>query len=112
MLSSNSTTLLTSRPRSNPASAPQYNGLPHEDLAAQRLACRYLADACERALFDLRTSLASATTPSEVRSGLTAADLLGDVLLSWREAFAALDARQLPPHAPTFTPRSPALTTR
>lgn len=112
MPSSNSTMLLTSRPRSSQASAPKHNGLPHEDLAAQQLACRYLADACERALLDLRTSLASATTPGEVRSGLTATDLLSDVLLSWREALAALDARQLPPNAPTFTPRSPALTTR
>jgi hypothetical protein len=93
MLSSSSTTLLTSRPRSDRPSAPQHNGLRHEDLAAQRLACRHLAAACERALFDLRASLAYATTPGEVRSGLIAADLLSDVLLSWREALAALDAR-------------------
>ena len=91
MLSSNSTTLLTSRPHSSRANAPEHNALPQEHLAAQRLACRYLADACGRALFDLRSSLAYATTPGEVRSGLIAADLLSDVLLSWRQVLTALD---------------------
>ena len=91
MPSPSSTTLLTSRPRSSRTSEPEQNAFLKEQLAAQRLACRRLADACERALFDVRASLAYATTPGEVRSGLIAADLLSEVLLSWREALAALD---------------------
>ena len=112
MQSSNLTTLLTSRRRFSPTRWQQPNPLSDEGLAAQRLACRHLVVACERALFYLRSSLASATTPSEVRAGLVAADLLSDVLLSWREALSSLDARQFSHGAPTFTPRSPALTTR
>ena len=91
MQSSSSTTLLTSRPRFSPTKHQQPHRLPDEALDAQRLACSYLANACERALFDLRASLATARTPSEVRTGLAAADLLSDVLLSWREVRQALD---------------------
>jgi hypothetical protein len=91
MLSSDSTMLLTSRPRFSPTRSRPPDRLPNEQLAAQRLACRHLTQACERALFELRSSLAAATTPAEVRAGLAAADLLSDVLLSWREALGGLD---------------------
>jgi hypothetical protein len=91
MLSLDSTTLLTSHQRFSPTRWRQPRRLPDEQRAAQRLACRYLTQACERALFDLRSSLRTAGTPGEVRSGLAAADILSDVLLSWRDALAALD---------------------
>ena len=91
MLSLDSTTLLTSRPRFSPTRSRPPDRLPNEQLAAQRLACRHLTQACERALFELRSSLAAATTPAEVRAGLAAADLLSEVLLSWRETLGALD---------------------
>ena len=93
MQSSNSTMLLTSPPRSRRTNLREHNEPASEAFAAQRLACQFLIGACERALVDLRTSLATAATPSEIRSGLAAADLLGDVLLSWREVLTALEAR-------------------
>jgi hypothetical protein len=62
-----------------------------QERAAQKLACDYLASACERALFELRSSLAKATSAEEVRAGLFAAELLSSVLLSWREAQSELN---------------------
>lgn len=87
-----STMLLISRSRFGPTK-PQRCSFANfnEDREAQRLACRFLARACERALSDLRSSLTQAATPSEVRTGLAAADILSDVLMSWREASTALD---------------------
>ena len=87
-----STMSRTSRSRFSPTRYQREAKLPaNEDLAAQRLACRHLTEACERALFDLRASLGAATTPAEVRAGLAAADLLSDVLLAWREALGGLN---------------------
>lgn len=92
MQSLTSTMLGTSPSRFSPTKAQRHSlGIPTEDREAQRLACRYLTQACERALADLRSSLAGASTPSEVRSGLSAADLLADVLMSWRETLRSLD---------------------
>jgi len=91
---SDSTMLLTSRPRFSPTKwQRERSGLASEDIAAQRLACTYLTKACERALFELRSSLAAASSPSEVRAGLAAAELLSNVLLTWRETYAALGGR-------------------
>jgi hypothetical protein len=88
----NSTVLRISRPRFSPTRHQRPHRLAaNEDRAAQRAACYYLTEACERALFDLRSSLATAETPAEIRTGLAAADLLGDVLLAWRDALNALN---------------------
>jgi hypothetical protein len=92
MQSNTSMTLPTSTTRFSPTKYQGLSlGLGSDNLAAQRLACRHLTAACERALFDLRASLAAAETPAEVRAGLAAADLLSDVLLAWRDALLALD---------------------
>jgi hypothetical protein len=65
-----------------------------EELDAQRFACRRLVDACERSLFDLRAGLGRATEPSDVRTGLRAAEVIEDVLAGWRDALSVLE------HAP------------
>jgi hypothetical protein len=49
---------------------------------------------CERALFDLRTSLGAATAGRDARVGLRALELLEGVLADWREASAALEGTQ------------------
>jgi hypothetical protein len=65
---------------------------PARDLvASHRLATGLLVEACERALFDLRCSLGRTACADEVRVGLLAANLLSDVLESWREAGDALN---------------------
>jgi hypothetical protein len=66
-------------------------GLSRESLATQRLACLYLVRGCERALYELRCSLGQAVSPADIRSGLGAAAVLEGVLLSWRDALAALN---------------------
>ena len=71
------------------ATPPQ---LQHDEIAAQRLACEYLLQACERSLYELRCALGQAKEPAEVRRGLRAADVLQGVLIDWRAALADLQA--------------------
>ena len=85
--------------------------LARDEIAAQRLACRYLVEGCERSLLELRCSLGKATRPAEVRAGLRAAEVLEGVLLGWRDTLAVLHADPVSPQ-PTFTRRSPPLTRR
>lgn len=68
-----------------------------DELAALRMACRYLVAGCERSLFDLRCSLGEATQAAEVRAGLRAAEVLEAVLLDWRQTLAILHADPLSP---------------
>jgi hypothetical protein len=86
-----------------------------EELEAHQLACTFLVAASERALFELLCALGQAQDPAQVRAGLRAADLLREMLVSWRQNLALLrsassssDGRD----SPTFTARSSALTTR
>jgi hypothetical protein len=86
-----------------------------EGLEAHQLACTFLVAASERALFELLCALGEAQDPAQVRAGLRAADLLRQMLGSWRENLALLrsaiscsDGQE----SPTFTARSSALTTR
>lgn len=57
---------------------------------------------CERALFDLRTSLGTVTDSRELRVGLMAVELLEDLLAEWRETLLliqdspAINAERLP----------------
>ncbi|MGB2695798.1 MAG: hypothetical protein WBD55_11525 [Dehalococcoidia bacterium] len=71
-----------------------------------------MVSGCERALFDLRTSLGAATDSRELRVGLMAVELLEYVLAEWRETLlliqdsprSTLNVYQL------FTPVNDALT--
>jgi hypothetical protein len=81
----------------------------NEALAAQRMACEALVQSCERSLYELRCALGRAERPSDVRCGLTAADLLAEVLEGWRETLASLRTADA---AATFTHRSSLLTPR
>lgn len=63
----------------------------HEELRAQRTACSFVIQGCEGALFDLRCSLGRTERPEDVRVGLRAATLLGEVLISCRGTLALLD---------------------
>jgi hypothetical protein len=58
---------------------------PADVIAAQRLVCSELVIACEQALLAVRVETGRATTSTDVRRGLMAADLLESVLASWRE---------------------------
>jgi len=62
-----------------------------DELAAQRLVCRYVIEACERSLLELRCALGRASQPAEVRAGLRAAEVLEGVLIDWRDTLAVLD---------------------
>jgi hypothetical protein len=64
---------------------------PQADVrAAHVMLTTFLVQGCEQALFDLRRSLGSAEHSAEVRIGLLAADLMEEVLESWRDAGRAL----------------------
>lgn len=99
-------------PSSSPTIAASKPGpVGADELAGERLACRYAVQACERSLFELRCALGKATQPAEVRTGLRAADVLEGILLGWRETLAVLHADPVG-QPPTFTRRSPPLTRR
>lgn len=60
------------------------------ELQAQRVACAYLVRGCETARFDFHTL---ATEPADLEAARTAdraAEILQDVLASWRETLALL----------------------
>lgn len=69
----------------------------HETLAAQHLAVTVMVKGCERALFELRSSLGQATESRELRVGLLAIELLETMLADWREARVLLDGRSVEP---------------
>jgi hypothetical protein len=85
--------------------------LQSEYVEAERLACGTLVSACERALVELRCSLARAGTPAEVRTGLIAVEVVRDVLAGWRATLGELGG-DVPAEPATFTARSPLLTGR
>lgn len=63
--------------------------------ASHLMATTFLVQGCEQALFDLRRSLGEAERGDEVRVGLLAANLLEEVLESWREARSALAGQRV-----------------
>jgi hypothetical protein len=85
-----------------------------DELRARRRVCELLVRGCERALLELRSGMGLTSDPEAVRIGLRAAELLEEVLRSWREALATLRAppRAAPESGSTFTARSRPLTTR
>ncbi len=69
---------------------------PQADVrAAHLMVTTFLVQGCEQALFDLRSALGSAERGAEVRVGLLAADIMEEVLESWRDAGRALGGQHL-----------------
>lgn len=72
---------------------PKFSGtLSGRELEAQRLACSYLLKGCERALFQF--GLVAGETGNMDAAGIDqrAADIMRDILGSWRETLSLLQA--------------------
>jgi hypothetical protein len=72
---------------------PKFSGtLSGRELEAQQLACSYLLKGCERALFQF--GLVAGETENLEAAGIDqrAADIMRDILGSWRETLSLLQA--------------------
>jgi len=71
------------------------NSLSGRELEAQQLACSYLLKGCERALFQF--GLVAGETANMEAAGIDqrAADIMRDILGSWRETLSLLRASSL-----------------
>jgi len=66
-----------------------------EELAAQRIACTFLVKACENALFCLGISAAEIGNADEARLDQRAADVMREILGSWRATLDILRGLEL-----------------
>lgn len=66
--------------------------LSGRELEAQQLACSYLLKGCERALFQFGLVAGEAGNPESAKVDQRAADIMRDILGSWRETLSLLEA--------------------
>jgi len=91
---------------------PKFSGtlLTERELKAQRLACSYLLKGCERALFHFGLVAGAAGNMETANIDQRAADIMRDILGSWRETLSVLQAsspageRDRTPQGWTFMP--------
>jgi hypothetical protein len=66
--------------------------LSGQELEAQQLACSYLLKGCERALFQFGLVAGETGNADSARVDQRAADIMRDILGSWRETLSLLEA--------------------
>jgi len=90
---------------------PKFSGtLSGRELQAQQLACSYLLKGCERALFQFGLVAGETGNAEAANIDQRAADIMRDILGSWRETLSLLQAsspageRDRTPQGWTFMP--------
>ena len=72
---------------------PKFSGtLSGRELEAQQLACSYLLKGCERALFQFGLVAGETSNVDAAAIDQRAADIMRDILGSWRETLSLLQA--------------------